>query len=242
MANNYRSLTPNKFNQRLLIIVSLLILIIGISKVHGMFNNRHEISDIKNARSKKALDVESTIGQQDELLKQLGVVGEKVASSKVDFCSVDSRDAGWFAQSYGQICGLQYAEVYTANANKETLIQRVSNSPLSSKLFGRPIKDLTYPTCDAFESKSFHGTLLYLPAPSNDSQNITKGCAIPNLGNRTPSQQGSTKVFYTFDRTSLPDADTIWVVHNDGYYSKDLGCGIQLFFCFSPRKTPLIAP
>lgn len=236
------------------IILTLAILICSIPIVLILFATGKEITDLFVAHDKvNALRLEAEKGADSKLndvtryLNQKNLVGEKIASSKVDVCYLNHEDQGWVASNWYQDCYIRYTQGYVTQSTKVEVLRDVLKNSKGSTYFGEINQYAITGSgtdCDLFE-KDYKSTLIYLPAGSlkNDFE-----CQIPNPIQGTFTVRGpiildrklSARAYRTFDVDEISrENDQLWIQFDEYYYHEDLGCQVLSIFCSSPRAGPV---
>lgn len=185
-------------------------------------------------------------------LRNAGVIGEQIASSKVDVCYVTHSDRGWLADYWYQDCYIRYVDGYETNLSRALVKQRVLSIPNHEALFGE--EDTTaakYNKCSLFGhlfGQFPDYTVIYKPLDVDPLTDYS--CRVPNPLQGLSTVRGpiilDSELSALIDRAYNPNeiytlGNQIWVMHDEFYYNELLGCGAGLIFCSNPRKTPVQA-
>lgn len=201
---------------------------------------------VAQAREGALLKSDAAFSNQIAVLKRAGLIDHEVASSKVDVCYVTHSDRGWFAANWYQECYLRYVAGFTTLAGEVVVTSELSDA------FGIIERGSEFFPCE-LAKKDYKETLRYRPAniaTANETNSVPSGCDIPGQIQGTGSVLGpimldselATKTFSSYDPETIDNTQNqLWVIHEDHYYTEELGCGVGVF-CTNPRSTPVQAP
>jgi hypothetical protein len=219
----------------------VLIVLIVVAVIYGKYFSSKAAKDraaVKNVNEQHAaadIEGDQLFRLRISRLRQLGILGEKVAESKADTCYIDANCVGFGCQSWWQYCQLDYVVGYTALLSREetfTRLQTLHKEDPPYYLY-RSIRN----------GCGFAQQFRYVPAGTIPEDH---NCQIPDLigglgpfGTRLP---GSTKFDYTFDPDAIDQSvDLLWITYKHRYYREDLGCTPDPTCFSSPRSTPIQA-
>jgi hypothetical protein len=234
--------------KKIVIGFSLLVLIaivLGCGRYSPLrpFKDRAAQKDVNEKHAAADIEGDQLFRLRISRLRQLGILGEKVAESKADTCYINSVAAGFTTVSWEQFCQLDYLAGYTALLSREETFTRLETASLHKEdpMFRRG--SVNRRGC-GYDTGAFNN-ISYVPAGSIPEDDL---CRIPDPVNgitpRGARMPGSTKFNYTFDPDAIDQSvDLLWITYSHRYYYEDLGCRPGLYFCglTPPRSTPIQA-
>ncbi len=217
------------------------------------FNAYHQV---QISRQEKLLKSDKTFEEQKKLISELGGGTTSVALSKKDICFIAHNDSGWMATDYYQECYIRYVQLFTTDLTKDEIIQKLQSNTqranLSTKtvvnsLFGdvEPSSYATekYAQCVVYK-QNYSPSVVYIPAGFDASKyEFPQDCEAPSKtdvpGPAYAMADLSVKTYQDID-PSLVDTSKIqlWTIYTSKYYEENLGCGVGILFCESPRSKP----
>lgn len=221
----------------------------------NLYANQTAGKKIDENREQIESKTDQLFNQKINGLVSVGVIGNKIAYSKVDVCYITQSYSGWFTTNYYQDCYLRHIVGYTANFNKESTQDLVENNLNNDALFGKKSNFNKskfadrYIECNIFEQEHT-STIIYRPKEAiSDKNNLpSTNCRTPNPLQGTWTVNGpvtldkdlSVNAYETFDTNQINDSENqVWIVQDKHYYHESLGCGPGLIFCSNPRKVPI---
>ena len=230
-----------------LILISIPIILALFNFAKQGIKNKTAKAKIVSARRTAEKTLNEKVNNAIDILNRSEVTASNLVSSKVDVCYVTHKDQGWFAASWYQDCYLRYVSSFVTRLSKNEVRQKLVVYPEVATYFGKVSTistNLRTTYCGLFE-KNYHTTLLYRPV------NITSdeySCRVPNPLQGIGSVKGpiilddelSVKTYKIFNSSSIDNAQSqIWIMFDEYYYHEELGCGIGIIFCSSPRSKPV---
>lgn len=212
--------------------------------VYDAIRYRQTYNMVEHARIAAEATAEHRLANMRNALQSTGLVGEPMASSKVDVCYVTHADIGWFVHSWYQECYVRYLEGYYTTADGTDILNKAQ---LLAGSFGKlqtEYRRSSFP-CDIFESGDSE-TLRYRSTAPHDNDAFS--CGLPRQTSGTyPSydefdDKYSIKTYREFDPASIDlSKRQLWIIIQPKlYYDEDLGCRMSIF-CENPRSMPIQA-
>src|SRR6266404_1157488 len=217
----------------LLILLMLPLLLLLVNSVRQTIKTSSAKQKVNVARAEVEKTTDETILSFEAALTNSGIAASKVASSKVDVCYINHKDAGWFAQNWYQDCYLRYVGGYITNLNKVDVKDIISKSTeLQKKTDKLSNFDSFYPNTCVLSNEADFIQLYYLPVGATQKDDYS--CMIPNqlqgVGTIDPillDSELSARKYQIFDTNSIGrDQNQIWFEFDRNYYREDLGCNV----------------
>jgi hypothetical protein len=235
------------FKKKILVVVLVLlsvpVLLTLVNVVQKMRNTAAAKDKVYFARQATEKTADEKVSQALDVLKQSGVVGPTIGSSKVDACYLSPVSEGFSTRNWTQICYLRYTEGFMTNLSKDEVKQEMKTAGMIKYLDERNAGGCTIFEKDYDNNTREESTVYFMPAnPKPDDYD----CKVPNplRGTRdtyiTWLNNESVKTYKTFDKNTVDNSQNqVWVTLSEQYYNEDLGCAVKIIDCISPRSKPV---
>ena len=229
--------------------------VVGILIIKRNRDIKAEERLIAGLRSAKKPQVDNRLESLINIFNQLNIVDSEILSSKMDVCYLGNVERGWTVASKYQTCYLRYTATFSTDLTKQEVAQLLSSSG-ASKYLGKFIgQDGGYTQqCSLFSNIDEGNTMVYRPANMGEFSQDSP-CSIPDQDNLYPPRWSSTfassahdssrssYAYSSYDQNSVDNSkNRIWIAFREGYYKKDISCGINVFFCSVSTHDKVVHP
>lgn len=231
-----------------LLILVFILCIFGYVVISKYIKNANARNNVIAARQNKEPEFDQARDYRLAVLSSAGLLDKKVAdySSKVDVCYITHSSQGWMAANWYQECYVRYVDLFSTSLNRDDVSEKLHSATKAKKI---PANDIDYLTggCGVIYSNN-DGALgvshLKLNTTNEQSKTNIDECQLPD------QLQGPFRVGVFLDEQlskktlrSFKDIDRsknyILLESDNDYYDEDLGCAWGMFFCNSPRMSPI---